>query len=308
MRPDISVIIPAYNAATSLPRAIESVLDQTWPAREIIVVDDGSTDGTTEIAYQYAPRVRVVKQPNSGPSIARNHGVEVAQAEWIAFLDADDWYYPHRLESHARMIEKDSSLDFLVGSFDYRTLHGTLIKASLSSTSLGRELLTNYGETGATVIEGPDLGRFIAEQFSDTRMLTVPRTTFLKLGGFPFEFRICEDVVFLLRLCAISRRAGVTCAPGAVYLVHDHGLIRSDRLRAQTETVRALRLQACQMTSAPVPIRVAWRNLVKGAYLDLAFYLAKRGHRLLALKSLAQSFAFHPAIGDLGRLVSLIRT
>lgn len=307
MTPSIAIVIPAFNAAATLPRALDSALAQTRSAQEIIVVDDGSTDRTAEIAFSYSPHVKVVQQRNSGPSVARNHGVEVAQADWIAFLDADDWYYPHRLESHVSMIEADSSLDFLVGGFDYRTPAGELINASLPSSSLGRDLLGRHGATGRGVIEGEDIGRFIVEQFSDTRMLTLPRSTFLALGGFPSEFRICEDVVFLLRLCGRSHRAGVTCESGAVYLVHDHGLIRSDRLRAQTESVRALLLQASPMSTAPAPIRAAWRQLVKGAYLDLAFYLAKRGERMAAVKSLARSFAFHPAVGDLRQFVSILR-
>ena len=116
-----------------------------------------------------------------------------------------------------------------------------------------------------------------------------------------------RTVVFLLRLCARSRRAGVSCEPGAVYSVHDAGLIRSDRLRAQTESVSALRGQAARMAAAPAAIRSAWRSMVKAAYLDLAYYLAKQGRRGAAVRSLASSFAFHPAAADLRRLVSIVR-
>ncbi|HET9645560.1 MAG TPA: glycosyltransferase [Burkholderiaceae bacterium] len=305
--PAISVIIPAYNASATLGRAIGSVLEQTRPAHEIIVVDDGSRDGTAEVARHYGPRVQIVQQANAGPSAARNRGVEAATGDWIAFLDADDWYYPDRLERHSRMIEADRALDFLVGNFDYRDSSGTRMHSSMSVTRLGRELLAMYGSNGHAVIEGEDLGRYISEQFSDTRMLTLPKRTFSELGGFPLELRICEDVVFLLRLCARSRRGGVTCTPGAVYLVHEHGLIRSDRLRAQTESVRALRLQAEQMRRAPAPVRDAWRHLVKDAYLDLAYHLAKRGQRGAAMGSLARSFAFQPAAGDLWRMLSIVR-
>lgn len=312
LSPSISVVIPAYNAAATLARAIESVLAQTWPAHQIVVVDDGSADRTADVARQLkdgagGDRIRVLQQPNAGPSAARNRGVAEATGEWVAFLDADDWYYPERLELHARMIQADPELDFVVGNFDYRDPAGTLLRPSMASSALGRELLARHGECGSAVIEGPDLARYIVEQFSDTRTLTLPRATFQRLGGFPQDLSICEDVVFLLRLCACSRRAGVSCRAGAVYSVHDAGLIRSDRLRAQTESVRALRGQARSLVGAPAAVREAWRTMVKSAYLDLAFHLAKRGRRGAAAWSLARSFAFQPALIDLKNLVSIVR-
>lgn len=310
--PTISVVVPAYNAAATLARALDSVLAQTHPAHEIVVVDDGSADATGEVVARYASRggetpVRYLRQANAGPSAARNRGVEAATGEWIAFLDADDWYYPQRLARHAQMIQADPALDFLVGSFDYRCSDGTLMHASMQDSALGRELLAAHGLQGHPTIEGEALARYVVEQFSDTRMLTLPRATFLALGGFPLDLRICEDVVFLLRLCARSRRAGVSCEPGAVYLVHDAGLIRSDRLRAQTESVRALRGEAARMHDAPPAIRQAWQRMVKDAYLDLAYYLVKQGQRVEALRSLGHSFAFHPAAADLRRLLSIVR-
>lgn len=312
MTPAISVVIPAYNAAATLPRALDSLLAQTWPAHEIIVVDDGSADATAEVIEQFTQRggettLRYFRQGNAGPSAARNRGVELASGDWIAFLDADDWYYPERLAQHAQMISTDPALDFLVGSFDYRDNQGGLLHASMTTSALGRELLARHGPNGLAVIEDEALGRYIVEQFSDTRMLTLPRTTFIELGGFPLELTICEDVVFLLRLCARSRRAGVSCTPGAVYSVHDAGLIRSNRLRAQTESVRALRGQAERMAQAPAAIRSAWQQMVKGAYLDLAYFLAKQGQRGAAVRSLLHSFAFHPEAADMRRLLSVAR-
>lgn len=309
VKPTISVVIPAYNAAASLPRALDSVLAQTFAAHEIIVVDDGSTDATAEIMppYLHHPGVRYLRQANAGPSAARNQGAALATGEWIAFLDADDWYYPQRLARHAQMIAATPGLDFLVGNFDYRDSNGELLHTSMSACPLGRELLAQHGEAGQAILEGDTLGQFIAEQFSDTRMLTLPRATFIALGGFPLELKICEDVVFLLRLCARSQRVGVVCAPGAVYAVHDAGLIRSDRLRAQTETLRALQLQADAMKHAPVAIRRAWQHLVKNAYLNLAYYRVKHGQRRAAMQDVLHSFLFKPATTDVRHLLSMVR-
>lgn len=96
-QPVISVVIPCYNCAHYLPEALDSVLKQTYPPLEIIVVDDGSTDNSGQIAASYGPPVRVVRQPNQGQSVARNRGVDEAKGEWIAFLDADDLWEPDKL-------------------------------------------------------------------------------------------------------------------------------------------------------------------------------------------------------------------
>ena len=98
MSADISVVIPAYKAERCLARAIESVLAQTLPAAEVIVVDDGSRDATAAVAGRFGDPVRVIRQENAGPAAARNHGVREACSAWIAFLDADDAWLPEKLE------------------------------------------------------------------------------------------------------------------------------------------------------------------------------------------------------------------
>ncbi|MGO9444362.1 MAG: glycosyltransferase family 2 protein [Thiobacillaceae bacterium] len=304
--PRFSVVIPAYNAGKTLARALDSVLAQTWPAHEIIVVDDGSHDDTDQIVAAYGDRVIALWQENAGPSAARNRGVQAASGEWVAFLDADDWYYPARLELHANMIAAEPSLDFVVGSFDYRDAGGTLIQSSIEQTMLGRRLLEQAGASGRAVIEGTAIGEFISQQFSDTRCLSIPRKTFLALGGFSINLKICEDVVLLLRLCAVSRRAGVICTSQAVYLVHDQGLIRSDRLRAQTETVRALHTLEPEMEHAPAAVHRAWQRLLKEAYRNLAYYLSKHGRKREALAGLMKSFRSNPTWRDGRDMLSVL--
>lgn len=95
----VSVIIPTYNRQTQVLRAIDYVLAQTAPVDEIIVVDDGSTDGTAEaIRTRHGSRVRVLQQKNQGVSAARNHGIREARGEWIAFLDSDNVWLPTKVE------------------------------------------------------------------------------------------------------------------------------------------------------------------------------------------------------------------
>jgi glycosyltransferase involved in cell wall biosynthesis len=93
----ISVVIPAYNAAPWIGRAIQSVVDQTFPVSEIIVVDDGSNDSTADVVATFNGKVKYVRQTNNGPSKARNTGMAASSGEWLAFLDADDWWMPNKL-------------------------------------------------------------------------------------------------------------------------------------------------------------------------------------------------------------------
>lgn len=108
-KPDqVSVVIPCFNAAEFLPEAINSVLNQTYPIHEILVIDDGSTDDSVRIAESFGNRVRAIRQKNQGESIARNRGFELASGQWIAFLDADDVWLPEKLEKQLADCQPDT--------------------------------------------------------------------------------------------------------------------------------------------------------------------------------------------------------
>jgi len=95
---EITVVIPTYNRAKLIGRAIKSVLDQTMPPAQVIVVDDGSTDNTSEVCQVYAQSVQYIWQRNSGAAAARNAGIRLSKHPWIAFLDSDDYFTPSHLE------------------------------------------------------------------------------------------------------------------------------------------------------------------------------------------------------------------
>ena len=106
----VSVIIPCYNAARFLPQAIESVLAQTCRSFEILIVDDGSTDDTAQLAASYGDRIRYSYQENQGAAAARNLGITRARGDFIAFLDADDIWLPAKLEMQLQLFDRDPSL------------------------------------------------------------------------------------------------------------------------------------------------------------------------------------------------------
>ncbi|WP_437185834.1 glycosyltransferase family 2 protein [Planctomicrobium sp. SH668] len=106
----VSVVIPAYNAEKTILTTIESVLAQTVPVHEIIVVDDGSKDQTLAVIRNSIPSVRCVQQVNAGPAAARNHGVRLASGDWIAFLDADDSWLPEKIERQLRSVADEVGL------------------------------------------------------------------------------------------------------------------------------------------------------------------------------------------------------
>lgn len=97
--PEFSVVIPAFRATRTIEAAVASVLAQTTPPLEVIVIDDGCPDGTGDVVERTFPTVQVVRQENAGEGAARNTGIRLSKASWIAFLDADDLWFPHHLET-----------------------------------------------------------------------------------------------------------------------------------------------------------------------------------------------------------------
>src|ERR1700691_3917251 len=107
-----SVVMPAYNVAPFIRESVESVLCQTFSNFELIVVDDGSTDGTSDqLSSLIDPRLHIVRQANSGSSSARNNGIRFASGQYIGFLDADDLWMPNKLEAHIRFLDEHPEID-----------------------------------------------------------------------------------------------------------------------------------------------------------------------------------------------------
>lgn len=305
--PRISVIIPAYNAAGTLARALDSVLTQTWPAFEIIVIDDGSIDTTAAVAASYGEKIRYLRQDNAGVSAARNHGARIASGDWLAFLDADDWYYPDRLKWHGEWITRDSTLDFLTGDYEYRDISGALLGCSMDSKASGRAMLAKAAGSREVVMQEMEFEEFIADHFGDTHTLSLPRATFLELGGYPLGFKVCEDVHLLTRLVARSRRVGVVCEPLAVYFIHAASATRSDPVRAQFENVRTLIALGKLAGSLPSVVRRGYAIRLRQARLNLGYALIKSGLHFSAVRAVLPSLIEAPSLASVRNLLSIIK-
>jgi len=111
----VSVIIPCYNHGGFLPKSLASIQQQAYPAIEIIVVDDGSTDNTREVAQRY-PQVRYIYQTNQGLSAARNTGIAHSKGEFLIFLDADDWLFPGAIETNLAYLRRNEKAAYVSGA------------------------------------------------------------------------------------------------------------------------------------------------------------------------------------------------
>ncbi len=281
---------------------------QTWPAHEIIVVDDGSRDATAEIARSFGEGVKLIRQGNSGVSVARNAGAAAATGDWLAFLDADDWYAPDRLKWHAEWILAEPGLDFLTGDYEYRDSAGALLGTSMAQHAAGRALLAKAGGATRVAMDAPgEIAAFVADHFGDTHTLSVPRARFVEVGGYPTGYKVCEDVHLLTRLVAKSRRIGVVCASLGVYVIHGGSATRRDPVAAQRENVRTLTDLARLAENFPAPVRTGVAARMRSARYNLGCALAKRGQRLAAARAVLPSLIETPGWRSVRDVLSMLK-
>jgi hypothetical protein len=181
------------------------------------------------------------------------------------------------------MLSARGDFDFLTGDYDYRDAHDALLGRSMERSLSGRRLLAKASGAESTIIEGEEFEEFVADHFGDTHTLSVPRSTFLELGGYPEGFKVCEDVHLLVRLVARSGRAGVACRSLGVYLIHDASATRQDRLQAQYENVRTLLDLKRVERGFPGPVRRGFRRRLAQARADLGYALIRHGQRRAAV-------------------------
>ncbi len=185
----VAVVIPCYNGERFLAEAIESVLRQTQPAFEIVVVDDGSTDGSRGIMESYGDRVRIIGQPNSGLPAARNAGIRASGGQFLAFLDADDWWREDFLEKMSDALRRNEAGIAYCG-WQNVGLPG----------ARGRPFVPPDYEEVPSKLEC-----LFRSPCWPVHAALVRREIVESVGGFDPQWRSCEDFAFWLRTATMHR-------------------------------------------------------------------------------------------------------
>jgi glycosyltransferase involved in cell wall biosynthesis len=288
--PSVSVIIPAYNAERFLTGAVESVLSQTVLPKEIIVIDDGSADGTLKLARSFGGIVRCVSKRNGGPASARNCGICEATADWIAFLDADDQWHTHKLETQLQHIRQSGA--------DLVSSDAALARGSDSGTTWMRHVdlwprLRPF--LGDAVLPNPFEMLLTIGCFLLPSMVLVRRTSLLDAGMFDEHLHGTEDIDLWLRLALICKFA-IHPEPLITRQIHEHN-ITADARRMIVETIKVWdKLQNFE----EVHRNPSWMKLVSAReaadYRDLGHWLLHDDRRIEARhawwKSLHYSFSW----------------
>ena len=285
MEPLISVIIPAYNVSEFLPRCLDSLLAQTWQRLELLVVDDGSADGTAAVAEGYArrdSRVRVLRKENGGVSSARNLGLEAARGELIGFTDGDDWVKPDYLAKlAAALLENDADMA-ACGYIEELPVPGA------------QPLL--HG-TGPQPVCGPKEAAFLflqREGFFTALWNKLFRRECLRtqdgLLRFDETLAIGEDETWLLRLLPGLRRVAFCPEPLYCWTMRPDSASRRETVSARALTVLSAKRQAIALAA---PFGEELTALTRSRFLNDCYHLkvfAYRAHDRALMKRLRREF------------------
>jgi glycosyltransferase involved in cell wall biosynthesis len=245
--PLVSVILPTRDRALTLKRAIESVLGQTYGARELIVVDDGSTDDTMRVLERFGEQITVLTQPPAGPYAARNLALDHAQGDLVAFIDSDDAWHPDRLASQLPLLAR-AQVGLVFG--DVRHVGGRT-RTSFAVTPPRRGRVADHFATG---------------NFVPTISVLARRSCLAEAGGFPTSHAVSADYLMWFRI-ATRHELDFVPRPIADYTVHAGG-VSSDlgpALLARLELFTA----ELERTSDP-----ALRTILERLVFNLGMHLA----------------------------------
>ena len=232
-RPLLSVIMPVYNGEAFLAEAIRHVLTQRYQPLELIVVDDGSTDGTANIAAAFADDIRYVRQPNQGPAAARNQGIATARGEFLAFLDVDDLWADdalHRLMDHLQAHPETGIAQGLI-----QQMH-----------------LDRYVQDGQPRIFTPI---FKPYQFINIGSAVYRKTVFDTVGLFDRELRDNEDTDWFIRAWEHNIAKAVLPEVVMFYRKHNHNMTleQRDLVHFGLLKIYKRRVERAQSRSTPLP-------------------------------------------------------
>jgi glycosyltransferase involved in cell wall biosynthesis len=280
----VSVIIPTYNRRNYIRESLDSVLAQDFYDFEVIVVDDGSTDGTEEEVRPYQDRICYTRQENKGAGAARNVGIRKARGQYIAFMDSDDLSRPHHLKCLSSFLDRNPECAMVVGNGGY--LEGNYRNRS---TIISAKRVKRLEQRGITVKELFD-GRVVRLQGTMTR-----KTVFEEIGLLDEWFRLSYDLDLALRIIKDHQIGFIN---EEVYLWRQHGdnISSNDELRSR-ENLRALEKLAADFPEGVEQIgKRAFDSLCAHRYYRLAKALARKGDVKGAREAIGEAVALRPLL------------
>ena len=204
MFPTVSIVIPCYNAEAWISKSIQSALDQSYPYKEVIVLDDGSQDKSLDIIKSFKNTIRWETGPNRGGNVARNRLLSLSTGEWIQYLDADDYLLPDKLEKQ---------IHFLVGCSDSEVIYSPHI-----TEELGEDGIFHIPHITANLPPPHDLWLLsIQWRMPQTGGLLFRKQTLLDINGWREDLKHCQDYDLYTRLLIANKRFAYCNYPGAVY-------------------------------------------------------------------------------------------
>jgi glycosyltransferase involved in cell wall biosynthesis len=275
--PLVSVVMPAFNAARFIQRAIDSVLQQTYANIELIIIDDGSSDDTVPLlARLSAPNVTAISQENAGAGHARNRGIEASRGTFIAYLDADDYWLPRKIERQIAVMLGQPEVGFCSTATRVESPTGEFLNL-WPCPAAGISALHSLFENTAA-IAGSASGVLVRSSLQR------------KVGLFDESLRGNEDTDMWLRLAAAGRYA---CIPEALAVIVRQTNSRSGNFGAMRESsLRVLRKNRPLLDAESQ--HDFWRNAYAGVICDYAKWEARCGHRISAMGHLLKAWTYAP--------------
>lgn len=202
--PLVSIVMPLYNKRPYVKRAIDSIQRQTFSDWELIIVDDGSTDGSVSEIPRNDTRIRLFHQENKGPGAARNVGTGMALGEFVTFIDADDYYYPHKLEEEMTLLWKEQKAEWMISAFEYQSDNQITLRSICDIN--GNEL------KGAPLIFNNALKQLTVKGWH-VDGLCIRKNLLERVGGFLPDMRYKEITELMIRCALIEPRTVIFPTP-----------------------------------------------------------------------------------------------
>lgn len=306
--PRVSVIIPAYQAQDTLERAVKSVQAQTYTDWEIIIIDDGSTDKTSDIAQSLQEsdnRIYVCYQENQGPAVARNTGANQAAGDYLAFLDADDEWKPHKLKGQVEILNKFPSIDLvLCDSINVNLVEKTVDKYSDQHKNILNQLNLFEINPDVFIIENDKLHQVLYEtNFVNTSTVVVCRSCFNKLEGFNSICKGTEDLDLWIHLAINHTFAYWNSVCAIRYKSKSNVSSRSERWLKELIRFHCMYLESDNFTDLHDISRVH----LKLTYRSLTRYYGRQFNPGKAIRSWRESLSYDfDAITTLYAFASLL--